>query len=294
MRVIVLALVVASGCSAGHDNWEPAYEAQSVEPAIETSQSGGVQTASVETGLPRKIIHTADISLAVEDFGPIPEKIAALAKQFNGYVARSNISGSPEQPRRGSWTIRVPVDRFQELLAATRELGEPRSMASDSRDVSEEYFDVQSRVRNKKNTESRLLILLDESTGNLEQILTVEEKLDQVREEIERMEGRIRMLDDLTSMTTVILTIDEIKDFLPEESATYGTRIHRAFSTSLDNLSQTAQDLSVAVVYLLPWLAALLAVAMLLLAALFLGLKIWGRCCKRVVRASVVESPPTR
>ena len=294
MRVIVLALVVASGCSAGHDNWEPAYEAQSVEPAIETSQSGGVQTASVESGLPRKIIHTAEISLAVEDFGPIPEKIAALAKQFNGYVARSNVSGSPEQPRRGSWTIRVPVDRFQELLLATRELGEPRSMASDSRDVSEEYFDVQSRVRNKKNTESRLLILLDESTGNLEQILNVEEKLDQVREEIERMEGRIRMLDDLTSMTTVNLTIDEIKDFLPEESATYGTRIQRSFSTSLDNLSQTAQDLSVAVVYLLPWLAALLAVAMLLLAALFVVLKIWGWRCKRVVRASVVESPPTR
>ena len=294
MRAVVLAVVVASGCSADHGNWEPACDTGSAEPAIETNQPGGVQAPSVETGLPRKIIQTANISLAVEDFGPIPAKVAALATQFNGYVAQSNVSGSPGQPRRGSWTLRVPVDRFQELLSAARELGEPRSMASNSRDVSEEYYDVESRIRNKKNTESRLLTLLEESTGNLEQILTVEEKLDRVREEIERMEGRVRVLDDLTSMTTVTLTIDEIKGFLPEESATYCTRIHRAFSTSVNNLGQTAQDFSVALVYILPWLAALLVVALGSLAALFLALKVLGHRRKRIVQASVVESPPTR
>ena len=121
----------------------------------------------------------------------------------------------------------------------------------------------------------------------------MEEKLDRVREEIERMEGRVRVLEDVTSMTTVDLTIDEIKKFLPEESATYGTRIHRAYSRSVNNLSQTAQDFSVAVVYLLPWLAALLVMALVLLAALFLVLKVLGRRRKRVVRASVVESLPT-
>jgi uncharacterized protein DUF4349 len=158
---------------------------------------------------------------------------------------------------------------------------------------SEKYYDVQSRVRNKKNTESRLLTLAEESTGNLEQILTVEEKLDRVREEIKRMEGRIRVLEDLTSMTMVNVTIDEIKKFLPEQSATYGTRVHRAFNTSVNNLSQTAQDLSVVAVYLLPWLAALFAVTLVLLAALFLVLKVLGRRLKRVVRASLVGSPPT-
>ena len=167
-------------------------------------------------------------------------------------------------------------------------------MASDSRDISEEYYDIESRIRNKRNTESRLLTLLEESTGNLEQVLTVEEKHARVREEIERMEGRIRVLDDLTSMTTVDLTIDEIKNFLPEQSATYGTRIHRAFSTSVNNLTQAAQELSVGLVYLLPWLAALFVFAMVSLGTLFLLLKIQGRRRRRVVRAGAVESPPTR
>jgi len=290
MRFVVLALVVASGCSSSNSNWEPAPDAGSAERAIETNQPGGTQTPAVENWLPRKIIQSADIRLAVEDFGPVPEKVAALARQFNGYVSRSDVSGSPGQPRRGSWTIRVPVDRFQELLLAVRALGEPRSMASDSRDVSEEYYDVESRIRNKKNTESRLLTLLEESTGNLEQILTVEEKLDRVREEVERMEGRVRVLDDLTSMTTVNLTIDEIKDFAPEDTATYGTRIQRAFSTSVNNLSQMAQGLSVAVVYLLPWLAALLLVALVVRVVLFVVLKVLGHRGKRIIRASTVSN----
>ncbi len=106
------------------------------------------------------------------------------------------------------------------------------------------------------------------------------------------MEGRIRVLDDLTSMTTVELTIEEIKNFLPKESATYSTRLQRAFSTSLHNLGRTAQDFSVAMVYLLPWLATLLVVALLLLVARFLTLRVMARHRKRVVQASVVESPP--
>ncbi len=291
MRAIFLAAVV-TGCGIEQGNREPGYDPVPAETAVETDRPGGMQTPAAKTGVARKIIHTANISLAVEDFEPIPQKVAALAAQCDGYVARSNVSGSPGQPRRGSWTIRVPVGRFQELVSTVQQLGEPRSMASDSKDVSEEYYDVESRIRNKKNTEARLLTLLEESTGNLEQILTVEEKLDRVREEIERMEGRIRVLDDLTSMTTVELTIEEIKNFLPKESAAYSTRLQRAFSTSLHNLGRTAQDFSVAMAYLLPWLATLLVVALLLLAARFLTLRVMARHRKRVVQASVVNSPP--
>ena len=93
-------------------------------------------------------------------------------------------------------------------------------------------------------------------------------------------------------MTTVDLTIEEIKSFLPKESATYGTRIQRAFSTSVNNLSRAAQEFSVAMVYPLPWLATLLALALVFLVARLLVLKVMVRQRKRVVPASVVDSPP--
>lgn len=84
-------------------------------------------------------------------------------------------------------------------------------MTSSSKDVSEEYYDVEARIRNKQKTESRLVTLLEKEAGNLEQVLKVEEKLDRVREEIERMQGRLRVLRDQTSLATVTLNIEQIR-----------------------------------------------------------------------------------
>ena len=193
----------------------------------------------------------------------MPRRIAELAEQFGGYVASSNIQGQPGFPRRGSWTIRVPVERYSDLLSEARELGELRSLTSNSQDVSEEYYDVEARIRNKQKTEARLVALLEEATGNLEQVLEVERKLDGVREEIERMQGRLRVLADQTSLATVTLTVEQIPGYQPEEKPTYGTRVERVFRSSLHTLVTTAADLSIVVVALSPWLAVLLVVGLI-------------------------------
>jgi hypothetical protein len=147
---------------------------------------------------------------------------------------------------------------------AVKELGEVHRVSTDSKDVSEEYYDLESRIRNKKKQESRLLELLADATGKLEEVLSVERELARVREEIERMEGRVRVLDDLTTLTTVTLRINEIKDYMPEQAPTYGTRVRRAWSGSIDTLVVTAQQLSIAVVAALPWLGVLLVPVILL------------------------------
>ena len=152
----------------------------------------------------------------------------------------------------------MPVAHYQEFLEAARELGEVRTERADSQEVSKEYYDLKSRILNKKKQEERLLGLLADATGNLEEVLTVERELSRIREEIERMEGRVRVFDDLTSLTTIKLSIHEIKNYVPEEAATYTTRLRRAFGSSLDNLINTAQTASIAVVAASPWVAVLL------------------------------------
>jgi DNA gyrase/topoisomerase IV subunit A len=181
-----------------------------------------------------------------------------LVKQSDGFLARSNVSGSPGSPRSGRWTIRVPVDRYDRLLAAVQGLGEVRSVVSNSQDVSEEYYDAQARIRNSKKQEERLLKLMDTATGKLEEVLKVESELARVRGEIERIEGRLRVLDNLAAMSTLELQIEEIKNYVPEESPTYLTRVRRALSESIDLLVNTAQAISILVVALAPWFAALL------------------------------------
>ncbi len=221
--------------------------------------TGGEKPAKEKKPLARrKIIYTAMLDLVVEDFSPIPAKVGELARQFDGYIAGSDISGSAGSRRSGSWKVRVPVDRYEKFLDAARGLGELRSEGCDSEDVSDEFYDITSRIRNKQKEEGRLLELLQDATGKLEEILKVERELSRVRGEIERMQGRIRVLNDLTAMTTVNLSIEEIKNYVPPAAPGYGTRVGRTFRSSTSKLISFGQSLSIAAVALTPWMVVML------------------------------------
>lgn len=304
VRYLVLIALVAPGCGAqSYPGAEADYAPAGRSPAFE--QSGpetesmpaepGQQDMPTEGDVARKIIYTADVDLVVDQFDPVQDRVEALVKQFGGFVANSNVSGSPGTPRSGQWKLRVPVERYEEFLAAVREavreLGaEIQRVSVDSQDVTEEFYDVEARIRNKKKAEERLLDLLENATGELEDILTVERELSRVREEIERVEGRLRVLSDLTSLTTINLSVSERRDYVPEESPSYRTRVSRSFSGSVDLLVATAQGLSIAIVVLSPWLAVLLV---FVLVAAF----VWRMVRKRrppstLVNAEAVEDPP--
>ena len=81
--------------------------------------------------------------------------------------------------------------------------------------MSEEYFDLDARQAAKKVEETRLLKHLADSTGKLDEILAVERELSRVRSEIERMQGRLRALSNLTTLATVTINVSEIKDYVP-------------------------------------------------------------------------------
>ena len=300
MRYLVLIALVAPGCAAeSYPGAEADHASVARSPAFEKAAQEaesmpaepGQKAMPSEGALGRKIIYSADIDLVVEKFDPVPDRVEALVKQFGGFVASSNVSGSPGYPRSGEWTLRVPVESYEGFLAAVRELGwEIQRVSVDSKDVTEEFYDVEARIRNKKKTEERLLDLLENAAGELEDILTVERELSRVREEIERVEGRLRVLKDLTSLTTINLSVNEIKDYVPEESPSYSTRVRRSFQGSIDLLVSTAEGLSIAIVVLLPWLAVLLVFGTVLLL-------LWRITRRRRLRSSLVavervEEPP--
>jgi hypothetical protein len=209
---------------------------------------------STAEGLNRKIIYNAHVELAVEDFTGVPDRVIELVKKFDAYVADSSLSGSSGENRRGTWKIRVPVARFDEFVGAAKGLGELVRVGTSSRDVSEEYYDVDARIRNKTKEEERLLKLLEERPGKLEDVIAIERELSRVREELERMQGRMRVLTDLTSLTTIDLSITEIKGYQPPETPTLATRVRRSFEVSLDTLRAAGEELLIAVVWTVPWM----------------------------------------
>ncbi len=202
----------------------------------------------------RKIIYTANIELAVEDFSGVPERVTALARDFGGYLAGSNQNGSTGESRRGTWTIRIPVERYDEFLKSAKSLGELIRMVTDARDVSEEYVDVDARIRNKTKEEERLLQLLEERPGKLEDVVAIERELSRVREELERMQGRMRVLSDLTSLTTVELTVVEIRGYQPPQAPTLATQIRRTWTGSLAALESAGKACLLGTVAIAPWL----------------------------------------
>lgn len=231
-------------------------------------QFGAAAVAAAPAATNRKIIYSASIELVVEDFTGVPDRVVALVKQFEGYVADSRLSGASGKSRSGTWKVRVPVERFESFVNSAKGLGELVSVGTDSQDVSEEYYDVEARVRNKTKEEERLIKLLEERPGKLEDVIAIERELSRVREEIERMQGRMRVLTDLTSLTTVTLTINEIKNYEPPQAPTLATRIRRAFGGSIDAMQDLGEGLLVAAAALVPWLPllALLGIAFFWLA----------------------------
>jgi hypothetical protein len=265
MTLTVLGAIVGCGQADVPNHMAPVQVARQAfsrpaEMADSATQSAAspLPAAKGANAVQRKIVYRATVDLVVEDFEPIPARIDNLVRKFDAYLARSNVSGTPGTPRTGQWTVRVPADHYDAFLAASRQLGEVRRVGSDSQDVTEEFYDVEARIRNEKQEEARLLSLLDKATGKLEEVLAVEREISRVRGEIEQSEGRMRVLSNLTALATVELNVAEVKDYVPEEAVTYGTRLRRAFEGSVRALVFAADQLSIAMVALSPWLLVIL------------------------------------
>ncbi len=167
----------------------------------------GTEAEDLPSTEERMIVRTGEMSLVVEDVIGARDEIAQLAVRLDGYVVSSRISGE-EQDMRGTITIRVPADKFEQALAEFRELAvRVKSESTDSRDVTEEYVDLKSRLRNAEATESQYLALL-EKAKEVEDILRIYDSLSQVRREIEQIMGRIQYLERTSSMSLVEVRLE--------------------------------------------------------------------------------------
>jgi hypothetical protein len=271
----VLALICIAGCGGNPESPAGTYIAPSTanqpefaaiaaaqtiseeQPPGAAAQAGKTPIAAEPGKLQRQIIYDADVRLIVEDFEGIPERVQRLVTDAGGFVAQHKLHGRSGNPRSGEWKIRIPAAGYANFLDEVRNLGELLSLAANSQDVTEQYYDLEARIRNKRKEEARLLKHLDENTGKLEEILAVEKEISRVREELERMEGRMRVLKDLVSLTTVTLHVDEIKGYVPPQAPTFALRVSRAFAGSWEALVATGEGLVVAGAAVGPWLAVI-------------------------------------
>ena len=160
-----------------------------------------------EIGEERMIIRTGEISLVVEDIIETRDEIAQLAVMFGGYVVSSWISGEEEE-MRGNISFRVADDKFEPALVELRNLAvRVKSESTSSQDVTEQYVDLQARLKNAEATENQYLTLLEKAEA-VEDILRIYDSLSRVRYEIEQIKGQMQYPERTTSLSLISVRLE--------------------------------------------------------------------------------------
>jgi hypothetical protein len=207
----------------------------------------------------RKIVQTASIRLQVKEVGASFEEVSRVATASGGFVASSNFSFQGEQ-QVASATIRVPAQRYQEVLSQLRSLGaKVDSEGSNANDITEEYSDLQARLRNYEATETQLLTFMTQAR-NVSEVLQVQDRLNNVRNEIERAKGRMNLLDKLSDLATITVHLRPVVGSSggSEGGSGIGAEITRAWEDSLDFLGGIATTVVTAIVFV--WWLPIVAV----------------------------------
>lgn len=162
----------------------------------------------------RKIIFNANLSLTVEDLSKATDRIEQLLESNGGYIVEAN-TFSEEESNHGSMTVRVPQNNFYPFLdeAETIGKGTPEKSISGS-DVTEEFVDLEARLKAKEDVKSRLESFL-EKAEKTEDLLAISNDLSRIQEEIEQLKGRMKYLNNQSDYSTVTISFEERKITVP-------------------------------------------------------------------------------
>jgi len=204
----------------------------------------------------RMIIRTGTMSIENDSFDETELKAKEIAKNLGGFITNSTAQVNQSGKKQGTLTIRVQADKYDALLAELAKTGKVMSQNITGRDVTEEYVDAEARLKTQRELETRLLQLLAEKTANLTAVVEVEQKLANVRENIEKTEGRMRMLKDQASFSTITLSIYE-PAILNKSSGGFFYELERGFEKGLTGFTKVLAGIITFVIAMAPILAIL-------------------------------------
>ncbi len=241
-------------------------------PAMETEADGAMQASAFAPSgfsgaggaadlLGRDIIRSGSMDLEVESVGSAFERVSAIATAAGGFVADSAFFGREDQ-QSAHMTLRIPAGRFDSVVS---ELGaiaaEVVAVSTSSQDVTGELTDLQSQLRKLRAVESQYLQLLDR-TSNIGEVLQVQDRLNQTRSEIDRTEGRIQLLERLSDLSTLSVSLRPVAAAAQVTDGGPLAAAQAAWEASLATLNAVA-IVAVAVTVYSWWLLPLLAAAVL-------------------------------
>jgi hypothetical protein len=281
LSITLTLIIIATSALAGCDRIVPQEEASDIAFA-ERGRMAMKATGTAPDAMPaprmaapaspnmkQRLMRTASIRVEVRDVDRAGERARELVEGMGGHVARSSAYEDNAGIRELRLTLKVPADKLDEALDGLKDLGRVRAEDISARDVTEEYFDLETRLANAKKLEKRLIQLLETKTKELKDLLDTEKELARVRENIERMEGRKRYMDSRISLATIEATFTQPRGF----GRGIFEPLSGIFQRSLGALTASIAALIVVVSAALPWLIVLVLVGWVMIRLLKAYLK---------------------
>jgi hypothetical protein len=302
----ILALILSACAQSAAPT--PAYEqnfagAPAMAPEAAADQAkGGISrsTVNVAQAADRIVIKNANLSIVVADPGSTMDVISRMADDMGGFVVSANLYHSTlesgaEVPH-ASITIRVPAERLNEALEQIRSQSDrdPLNERVDSQDITQEYTDLQSRLRNLQNTEAQLTKIMDDAIRT-EDVLSVYNRLVDIREQIEVIQGQIKYYEESAALSAI--SVELIANEAVQPLTIGGWQpvgvAKNAVQALIDTLKFVANAAIWIVIYILPVLLVLYLIFVLPLSLVW---KAWRRRRARGKAIQAVQpqaSPPT-
>jgi len=157
----------------------------------------------------RKLIRNAQVELEIVSFDAAVQKITAFANEERGYVATTNSEKQANGKLRGTVVVKVVPENLDRFVQKIRDLGELKNQTLGTEDITKAYFDTDSRLKNARVMEQRLIDMLKKKSDDINDLLQVERELGRVREQIEQMQGELKYWDSQVQFATVTIQLTE-------------------------------------------------------------------------------------
>ena len=215
-----------------------------------TSENG--LEAQVENG--RKLIRTVSLSLETKEFDSVLTNLSTKTTELGGYIETSSVNGnsySHHSTRYASYVIRIPANKLNEFVEVVSELGNVTQKNESVEDVTLRYIDVESHKKALETEQERLLELLSKAE-NMEEILTIESKLSDIRYEIENYESQLKTMDNQIDYSTVSVYVDEVERVTDTGEKGFFEEIKERFGNSLYVVARGIRGLVIGILGSLP------------------------------------------
>jgi len=258
MGIVIVVLLAYMFLGTGASmSYEGAYKESSpmaygMEMAVTSGETSRVMDQNVEDD--RMVILSSSLGLEVSDIEDSFDDVTDAVLERGGYVSSSNIY-KRNGYKSGYITVRVPKDEFYDVMSIVEDLGELESKTIRGDDVTEQFIDLEARLGNYKATEERYLELLD-MAATVEEIVMIEDKLMDVRYQIEYLEGRIQYLENRVEMSTISINMNEPEPLSPDLDwhETFSDAVHGFFGMLQNIIVFVATWIPVAVLLAIGWI----------------------------------------